>query len=266
MNLTEWIGEYGENEKPLDREAVNGGFCGILQKVACIGDSLSSGEFQSRDENGDYHFHDMYEYSWGQFMARMCGIKVYNFSKGGMTAKQYCESFAEENDFWNKDKASKAYIIALGVNDVLNQHSEIGTLDDICKEDYTKCKSTFLGYYGKIILRYKEIAPYAKFFIVTIPKHNKGLSEERNRLNDALRSLADFFDRTYIIDLQKYGPDYDEKFLDKFFLSGHMDASGYLLTAKMITSYIDYIIRHNREDFKQIGFVNTPYYNIDYKR
>lgn len=37
-------------------------------------------------------------------------------------------------------------------------------------------------------------------------------------------------------------------------LAGHMDAVGYLLTAKMIASYIDYIVRHSLDDFKQIGF------------
>ena len=56
--------------------------------VACIGDSLSSGEFEAAAEKGS-SYPDMYEYSWGQFMARMCGCKVYNMSRGGMTAKEY---------------------------------------------------------------------------------------------------------------------------------------------------------------------------------
>ena len=40
---------------------------------------------------------------------------------------------------------------------------------------------------------------------------------------------------------------------------------GYRLTALMIESYIDWIIRNNMEDFKQIGFVGTPYYNENEK-
>lgn len=27
----------------------------------------------------------------------------------------------------------------------------------------------------------------------------------------------------------------------------------------MITSYIDYTVRHNFEDFSQVGFIGTPY-------
>ena len=34
----------------------------------------------------------------------------------------------------------------------------------------------------------------------------------------------------------------------------------YRLTALMVESYIDYIIRNNPEDFKQVSFIGTPYY------
>lgn len=38
---------------------------------------------------------------------------------------------------------------------------------------------------------------------------------------------------------------------------GHLNPMGYALTAKMTASYIDYIIRHNTEDFKEVGFIGT---------
>ena len=38
-----------------------------------------------------------------------------------------------------------------------------------------------------------------------------------------------------------------------------MTPTGYVLTAKMVASYIDYIIRHNMEDFAQVGFIGTEY-------
>ena len=38
-----------------------------------------------------------------------------------------------------------------------------------------------------------------------------------------------------------------------------MNAAGYILSAQMITSYIDYTVRHNFEDFSQVGFIGTPY-------
>ena len=67
-------------ERPLDTIAVNGGFCRIFRRICCIGDSLSSGEFQLKRKNGTFGYYDMYEYSRGQHIARMTGSTVYNFS------------------------------------------------------------------------------------------------------------------------------------------------------------------------------------------
>ena len=245
-----------KDEKPLDNLVNDGGFCSILRTVACVGDSLSSGEFEALGENGNKTYHDMFEYSWGQFMARMAGIKVYNFSRGGMTAKEYCETFAQSMGYWDKDKAAKAYVIALGVNDIFNAGWEIGSVDDICMEDYNKNATTFAGYYAKIIQRYKEIQPDAKFFLVNKPKDSR--DERRDaaqEMTDLLYALAEQFSNTYVIDLREYAPVFDEEFYKHFFLGGHMNAAGYLVFAKIMVSYIDYIIRHNYEDFSKIGFV-----------
>ena len=48
-------------EKPLDNLVSDGGFCGIFQTIGCIGDSLSSGEFESKDNEGVVGYHDFYE-------------------------------------------------------------------------------------------------------------------------------------------------------------------------------------------------------------
>ncbi len=248
-----------ENEKPLDTLVTDGGFCAMFRTIGCVGDSLSSGEFQILHEGDKYSYHDLYEHSWGQYLARMAGSKVYNFSRGGMTAKEYCESFAEERDFWNPELASQAYIIALGVNDLFGQKQEVGSVDDICAEDYTKNKKTFAGYYAQIIQRLKKISPDAKFFFMTMPE--KGRKEDRTEAAEAhaklLYDMAEFFDNSYVIDLYKYAPAYDEKFREQFFLYGHMNPCGYILTAKMVASYIDYIIRHNMQDFMKAGLIGT---------
>ena len=71
MDITKYKAISGE--KPLDNIAVGGGFCSILRQVVCLGDSLASGEFELVHEDGSRSYHDMYEYSWGQFMAREAG-------------------------------------------------------------------------------------------------------------------------------------------------------------------------------------------------
>lgn len=37
-----------DGEKPLDNIVTNGGFCGILHTIACIGDSLAAGNMRQQ--------------------------------------------------------------------------------------------------------------------------------------------------------------------------------------------------------------------------
>lgn len=257
---------YGApEEKPLDRFITDGGFCGIFRSMACIGDSLSSGEFTSLDADGKVGYHDFYEYSWGQYIGRAAGVKdVYNFSCGGCTARDVIKH-GEARGWFDETKKAQCYFIALGVNDLFHYKHPIGGIKDICLEDPEKTNiETFIGAMGKIIQIYKKIQPRAKFFLLTIPNDGRDITVLREHA-DALYALADLFENTYIIDLGKYGPVYDDDFRRRFFMSGHMNPAGYLFTAQMISSYVDYIIRHNPEDFCQVGFIGTDIINVKYK-
>lgn len=259
MKLQDYIHPSPE-EKPLDLLSPDGGLCCIFRSIGCIGDSLSSGEFESESTDGTKGYHDYYEYSWGQFIARSTGAKVYNFSRGGMTASEYWNSFADEHDFWNPEMLCQAYIIALGVNDLIWQKQPLGSLEDICLENYEKNAQTFAGFYGKIIQRLKKMQPHARFFLMTMPQEGDQLDEIREAHANLLREMAGFFDYTYVLDLFRYAPVYDEEFKRRYFLRGHMNPAGYALTARMTESYIDFIIRHHPEDFSQVGFIGTPYH------
>ena len=158
------------DEKPLDNLVTDGGYASIFRTVAFVGDSLSSGEFETFDpEKNERHYYDMFEYSWGQFAARMAGFTAYNFSRGGMTASEYCDSYAAAKDWWNPALKAQAYVIALGVNDLINAGQPVGEMSDINPEDPTKNAKTFTGYYARVIQQYKAIQPDAKFFLVTMP-------------------------------------------------------------------------------------------------
>lgn len=248
-------------EKPLDSLVSSYSNTSIFRTIAFIGDSLSSGEFETLDDNGIRGYHDLYEYSWGQYIARNNGLLAYNFSRGGMTAKWYIESFAEENGFWDKEKTCQAYVIALGVNDIYNQNMKIGVAEDITATGFTD-ERPFISYYAEIIRKYKEISPDAKFFFVTFP--NEGDRRDKAKTEgmiNALYALQQYFDNSYVINLYEYGPVYDDEFREKYFMHGHMNPMGYIFTAKLIDSYIDYIIRTNPSDFKNVGFIGT---NIKY--
>lgn len=247
-----------DNEKPLERMVSNGGFASIFRTIACIGDSLSSGEFESLNRLNEKGYHDYYEYSWGQFMARTLGSKVYNFSRGGMTGVEYVNSYADANDFWNESYLSQAYIIALGVNDLINGRSEIGCYEDICMTDYRKNNlGTFIGTYAYIIARIQEMQPRAKIFLMTIPKENDQKDKIREIHRDILHQFAKMFKNIYIIDLYQYAPVIDQDYMDKFYMGHHLNPMGYKFLSEMIMSYLDYIIRHHYQDFKEVGFIGT---------
>ena len=258
MNINDYY--MAEHEKPLDRIVPDGGFCGIFRRICCIGDSLSSGEFEIVDDDGKHSYYDIYEQSWGQYISRMTGAEVYNFSRGGMTAKEYCESFADTNGFWSYRKSAQAYIIALGVNDLFGLNESIGLIEDINFSDYTCNKDTFAGWYGMILSRVREISPDSILFLMTMPREETDSTEctEKKKAHaKLLHELADVIENTYVIDLYQYAPVYDKKFKDNFYCSGHMNAMGYFLTAKMVASYIDFIIRNNPEDFRKAGLIGT---------
>ena len=162
------------DELPLDVIKPDGGFTGIFRSIACVGDSLSSGEFEATDENGGSTYHDMYEYSWGQYIARSVGCKVYNFSRGGMTASEYMESWGEANGVWDSEKACQAYIFALGINDTVYTGGPVGSIDDIDLENPENNAATFAGYFGKLLSKYRKIRPKARFFMLTIPRNYEG--------------------------------------------------------------------------------------------
>jgi len=255
MNIYDIIPDPAE--KPLDRLVEGYSFTSIFRKIAFIGDSLSSGEFESHAEGRDIHFYDMYDYSWGQHIARKNGLTAYNFSCGGLSTKGY-DSFADWHLMWNREKAAQAYVIALGYNDIYNGAVEdFGSASDIDLADYRNNAPTFMGYYGQIISKYKEISPDAKFFLVTFANETDKNTAVTEKMVEGLYAIADLFDNCYVIDLYKYGPVYDDEFKKRYFYHTHMNPAGYLLTAKLVDSYIDYIIRHNPAAFNTAGFLGT---------
>ena len=259
-----------ETEEPLKEFVTNGGFVGVFRKIGFIGDSLSSGEFQSRDAEGKPGYHDMYEYSWGQYIAREAGLTAFNFSRGGMTAKVFIDSFAEKCGFYDPDKKCQAYVIAMGVNDIsraINGELPFGKVSDFNKDEPQKSADTSLGYYGRIISEIKRIQPKARIFLLTHPREQvlTERAEYRAQHTEALYEFAKMFEFTYVMDIGKYGPEYDEYFKKHFFMDGHMNAAGYQFTARLVMSYMDYIIRHNMQDFMQVPFIGTPHRNYKYK-
>lgn len=273
---------FPENEKPLDRLLPDGGFVGIFRTMGFIGDSLSSGEFEATTAEGKKSYHDMFEYSFGQYVGRIAGLTARNFSRGGMTAREMAESYSSTCRLYDRSLLCQGYVMALGINDVsyaMLGEGELGELSDIDPKNSENNKKTFIGYYATLIQRIRALAPDSIFFLMTIPKGKNPASGQvipagkyagedpdalREKLSDRHRELllglADMFPNVYVLDFRAYAPVIDDEFRRLFFY-GHMSECGYLLTAKMVVSYIDYIIRHNMRALKQTAFIGTPYRN-----
>lgn len=245
-----------EGEKPLDHLKENCGFLNIFKDIGVIGDSLSSGELESTDENGNTNYHDMYEYSWPAFLEKITGTKFHNYSRGGMSFKEYYETWADENDFWQKQQA---YIVSLGNNDVFALNQEVGSASDINLDDPLKNKDTYFGYMGKVLSKLKSIQKDARIFLVS-------MSIDIARTNDnsiffytveEMKKVCKMYNYTYLLDMTNYGPIYDEKIREKYSMGYHPNVLGYYAYGLCIGNYIDYIIRTNYKDFFEVPFVGT---------
>ena len=221
------------DELPLERPVpVGGGMCSIFRTIGCVGDSLASGEFEVRlpaapegsdpavlAVHGQTVYLDMFEHSWGQHLARMAGCKVYNFSRGGMTASEYCQTFGEANGFWDADKACQAYIVGLGVNDIINARQPMGSMADVC-DDWHRNANTFAGWYGQLLARLREIQPDAVLFLITMPQADEWNRSGVREIVEAHRALmyemAAHFGNAYVLDLYRYAPVHDKAYTDAF--------------------------------------------------
>ena len=72
MNIKKIVDILNE-EKPLDNLVVDGGFTCIFPTIACIGDSLSSGEFEYYvDESKPRQYIDKFEFYYIRVLNSFC--------------------------------------------------------------------------------------------------------------------------------------------------------------------------------------------------
>ena len=190
--------ELGANEQPLDIIKETCGFAGVFKQIGVIGDSLASGEFESHDENGSIVYTDMYEYSWPAVLERITGTKYNNYSRGGMTAREYMQSWADAKGFW---QWNQAYIIALGNNDSFVFGHPLGSVKDVNAECPQDNADTFFGNMGKIICKLKAIEPNARIFVVTPQLRGEACDKDIRYIASELAKLCDMFDFTYLLDM-----------------------------------------------------------------
>lgn len=250
------------SDNPLEYIKKEAGYGSIIHDWGFVGDSLSSGCTECFKGSSTKIFLDLFEYSWGQRLCKLLGVEGYNFSYSGQTTKGWIDGSktppqtttdAIPNRIWEgaKSNPKQAYTIALGVNDSSLKQYPVGTTEDIDLSDYNNNAETFVGYYGAIIQRLREIQPNAPIFCVT------KMSEDE--YNVQIRLITELFEKCYLIDLARYSVSFSGTWSDRYRLGGHKNAAGYQYMAYVMNTYIDWIIRNNWEDFKDIALVGTEY-------
>ena len=252
---------------PVEEIRYDCGLFAIFKTVGVIGDSLASGEMQGYHQDGTKYYADMYEFSWGQQLAKMTGVDVYNFSQGGQWAKAWMQGNTvrtwdanDENGGAHQNK-KQCYLIGLAHNDYTHVNNGdytagIGTVADINDADYTQNADSYVGWYARIIQAVKSIEPRAYIFCITPSDH------QYDDYSAKIRDIVSHFtgQRVYLIDLATYGFPRDASWR---MMGNHMSAAGYLYHAYEIANYIDWIIRKNGDDFKYTSLVGTDIYDTD---
>ena len=151
-------------------------------RFGVIGDSFASGVTASGDN---------YPASWGQNIARLCGITCTNYSHGGLTTKTWLTDERGLSKL-NNSSTDDLYFCCLGLNDffeIFNGRYTLGTIGDIY-DDSTLNPDTFYGNYGKIISAIKTHSPNAKIVMCNVTRGDDYFSS----INTAIEEIAEHFE------------------------------------------------------------------------
>ena len=229
-----------EGDNNLKRDLIKDDYVSlsVFSKFGVVGDSYASGEMYFNDD-----FHDIYDISWGQIMARQLGTNCMNFSAGGLSTRGWLGNSKGLSLLLSSEKQD-IYYLALGINDANNYGEDyLGTIEDINLEDYSSNADTFFGNYGKIISNIKEYAPNAKIVMFTIVAN----TETKVIYNEAIIEIANYFGIPYII--QSDDVFFNSEFYNNGKVQGHPVAIVYSGMAKAFERLLKRCIVDNYDYF-----------------
>ena len=203
---TAW--KYYADDKELTENIVQDYFSSlsVFENIGILGDSFASGEIYTNSGNTHAEYYNL---SWGQILARKCGVNVFNYSVGGMSTRTFLTNNGYGLPKLLSDPARNLYIIAFGLNDG-GISDYLGTAADM-NVDYTQNPDTFYGNYARIIGNLKTHAPNAKIILI---KMQRNVYPE---FNAAIGTIAEHFSLPCI------DPMDDSFFTSTFYTGGLVD-------------------------------------------
>lgn len=204
--------------------------CRVFNKILCIGDSLTDGQFDYKTDGTIKEFNDK-RYAYPTYLKAISGRDVTNFGDAGKTTVSWFSLHGNE-DFSGHD----ACIIALGRNDAPD-------VKNVSSSDRITAMNN-------IIAKVKADNPQIKIFICTqINYYNySGIDTINNDMKTVVQNNTD----CYLLDIHTYGS--MKSSLDSY---SHCTAVGYMKLAEEIFNYISYVMHENQSEFKNIQFVGT---------
>ena len=216
---------------------------GAFMKFGVIGDSLSVGWTDTLRQRNT-------EYSWVQYLAKMCNNEGVNFGVSGVTTASWFTTPKCYDDLIKLENKCQAYIIGIGTNDTGN----VGTINDIDLNNMYNNANSFYGNYAKIIQTVFSVNPMAKIFLFTLP-----YPREEEDKNIAIKTIANMFDNVYVVDLANdYNYYFKSDYIAKFAEQGHFSAGGYINLAKINLLCLSKTMLDNAQDFTDVDVI--PYY------
>ena len=203
--------------------------CRTFKKILCIGDSLTAGQFDYKDDGVTKEFNAP-EYSYPAFLKAMTGRDTTNAGDAGETTVSWYELHGQE-DFSGHD----ACIIMLGRNDYVSG-----------RETTSEERATA---FANIISKVRTDNPQIPIFMATLINYYTG--DGANTMNTDIRTAATG-NNCYLLDISAYG-----RMVLADDAYSHCTAEGYCTLAEYFFRYISYIMHNNYTQFKTIQFVGT---------
>ena len=232
-NLVPTIDEIYNGLLPTNE--FNSNYMKIFQRIAVLGDSLSSGELVYQDSSGTWQYVDKYGNSWLSYIAREIQAVRTHYSQGGITAKLWLDYY---NHRLSSDTNYNAYFIALGTNDAYKKPYPLGTISDVAGTD------SFVGYYKQIIENVKTNAPNSVIFCCS--RYSKA---DGGGYNTMIKSITDLYDGVFFVDIANES-DITLDIGGDYVSGSHFTTLGYVRLAKNIMRIVSNIILNNMSYFK----------------
>lgn len=232
-NLVPTIDENYNTLIPVIQYGYN--YMKIFQRLAVIGDSLSSGELVYKDDGGTWQYVDKYGNSWLSYIAREIKAVRTHYSQGGITAKVWLDYY---NHRLSSDTPYNAYFIALGTNDAYKKPYQLGTIGDVAGTD------SFVGYYKQIIENVRLNAPNSVIFCCS--RYSKNDSDGYNAM---IKSITELYNGVFFVDIANES-DITLDIGGEFVNGSHFTTLGYARLAGNIMRIVSNIILNNISYFK----------------